>query len=166
MADFNPRPHAGATLSLSQSFNYLWISIHAPMRGRLQGLSCQVQGRKISIHAPMRGRQNIILVCLKHLHFNPRPHAGATSTPGSHQCPDTISIHAPMRGRRTGLERFYRALRNFNPRPHAGATHQRDHAALTHEYFNPRPHAGATMALKLLLLMIQISIHAPMRGRR
>ena len=53
---FNPRPHAGATVVHLLQVSGYQISIHAPMRGRLQIDDPVQQQRAISIHAPMRGR--------------------------------------------------------------------------------------------------------------
>ena len=166
LKDFNPRPHAGATFSAvipgitSQSFQstppcggdfpqtcisgvHCFISIHAPMRGRLDAVLGEDNLIHISIHAPMRGRPWHSLPQCVRIYFNPRPHAGATG-------PATIG--APM-------------SQNFNPRPHAGATPSRLCSLPAGLYFNPRPHAGATTGTTRAFWMGCISIHAPMRGR-
>ena len=140
------------------------ISIHAPLRGRLDPQSSSLFLFCISIHAPLRGRLRGSWLMLKRArfqstppcggdpagckfstsprHFNPRPLAGATGPDAAKAPPDRISIHAPLRGR---LQ-------------HPGRT-----AAPTH--FNPRPLAGATSYRDRNCGYVRISIHAPLRGR-
>ena len=54
---FNPRPLAGATLVEKQWIRQQLISIHAPLRGRLDRYILSVCIQAISIHAPLRGRR-------------------------------------------------------------------------------------------------------------
>ena len=78
------------------------------------------------------------------MNFNPRPLAGATS--GSSACPAS--------------------RQNFNPRPLAGATGRHINAPPQRGDFNPRPLAGATHDTTKEKAKRNISIHAPLRGRR
>ena len=75
---FNPRPLAGATPAAGQPLRRCSISIHAPLRGRLELTLEDREGLWISIHAPLRGRLQATGLCLDD---------------------GTISIHAPLRGR-------------------------------------------------------------------
>ena len=61
----------------------------------------------ISIHAPMRGRLEILAAGAVEQDFNPRPHAGATLNGLIFGAVIGISIHAPMRGRRTHPPKYY-----------------------------------------------------------
>ena len=98
-ADFNPRPLAGATDGAQLAYDVLWISIHAPLRGRHRQL------------------------CLyRHCHdFNPRPLAGATILKDKYNADDSFQSTPPCGGdhkaRANAVLRVY-----FNPRPLAGAT--------------------------------------------
>ena len=163
MANFNPRPHAGATLESVLLADLVQISIHAPMRG-LRG--CRSQ----------KGGDN---------HFNPRPHAGATKDPdvkvtptGFQSTPPCggdrrgqsrstaagISIHAPMRGRPIGKMPIY-LMDQFQSTPPCGGDCQQIAIRPLCLNFNPRPHAGVTQQEQLRQQRRSISIHAPMRGR-
>ena len=141
--NFNPRPHAGATGQCSRLLRRGWISIHAPMRGRLKARHGQPVifnfNPRPHAGATSQGRRK----ALENLNFNPRPHAGATPPSTLHPALVLISIHAPMRGRLC-------PLLPSDPEP----------------YFNPRPHAGATPVVDAAVKASAISIHAPMRGRR
>ena len=177
-AGFNPRPHAGGDLRTQacsaaghtvfqstpprggrlwhavDSTMPLWVSIHAPTRGRAQGHCHHLH--EVSIHAPTRGATwpPAAVSC-----FNPRPHAGgdfalsrrltprhcAGFNPRPHAGGDSgralaqdVSIHAPTRGA-THWIRVYSQC--FNPRPHAGGDNGRIQSAASAR-FNPRPHAG------------------------
>ena len=91
--NFNPRPHAGATTVLAVLRRALIISIHARRMIPANAV--------ISIHAPMRGRLQHSQIFSDKENFNPRPHAGATIDRDGRAGEETISIHAPMRGRHT-----------------------------------------------------------------
>ena len=119
-------------------------------------------------------------------HFNPRPHAGATSGSTWKLYRNPISIHAPMRGRLSAaalsasialfqstppcggdgkVKQPVQPQLNFNPRPHAGAT---DHCPEDYRdgYISIHaPMRGRPLELSLLVVRAHISIHAPMRGR-
>ena len=163
--DFNPRPHAGATLLGWKHVVMLWHFNPRPHAGATAIFFYSRYPLQYFNPRPHAGATTNSAVLFHALHdFNPRPHAGATfpqlhnslnsvfqSTPpcgGDKQRrgsspPPIISIHAPMRGRPL-LFRMSRGRYDFNPRPHAGATGQ-----------FPQGHS-----------LITISIHAPMRGRR
>ena len=119
--DFNPRPLAGATFVVVNGVGSVVISIHAPLRGRLNGYDRLLYRITISIHAPLRGRLSRSLVRFSSCafqstppcggdpgdvktfldcpYFNPRPLAGATNFVGVAHHGLGISIHAPLRGR-------------------------------------------------------------------
>ena len=75
--DFNPRPHAGAT-RIPHAFLHDSLFQSTPPCG---GDDCRCHISKtaeISIHAPMRGRLQKGPIWPTSRYFNPRPHAGAT----------------------------------------------------------------------------------------
>ena len=100
---------------------HLWISIHAPLRGRHYPHESSAQESKfqstppcggdglrygelaalrISIHAPLRGRRTCVEGIKDPSIFQSTPPCGGDAGPG-HQGRETgISIHAPLRGRR------------------------------------------------------------------
>ena len=121
-ADFNPRPHAGATLAKAVAPTDVKFQSTPPCGGDVQDSHRAAQSG-ISIHALMRGRPRFHKgFLLPSPYFNPHPRMGATprtspkpslmiifqSTPpyggDIHFCGSffriPISIHAPMRGRR------------------------------------------------------------------
>ena len=186
-ADFNPRPLAGATKPPTWAERLIVISIHAPLRGRLPSHSGPPGGPDFNPR-PLAGATDSQIFCVRYspdfnprplagatglhgklaqfkLDFNPRPLAGATR-PGHALlfCP-AISIHAPLRGRR-GCHPDHRQHLYFNPRPLAGATSTILSGHIQHYDFNPRPLAGATTSIQSDFKDLQISIHAPLRGRR
>ena len=59
-----------------------------------------------------------------------------------------------------------RLLGRFNPRPREGATALVTSPARMGQGFNPRPREGATRVLRDLQEMQEVSIHAPVKGRR
>ena len=163
--NFNPRPHTGATRDRQGLDGGRKISIHAPIRGRPATSAASALAHLISIHAPIRGRRASTATAMRPLRFQSTPPYGG----------DNSSCICP------GISAY------FNPRPHTGATfiiltgsktflfqstppyggdggdtgyHARWH------YFNPRPHTGATHTLRPPFCRDQISIHAPIRGRR
>ena len=76
-----------------------------------------------------------------------------------------ISIHAPLRGRRS------KAIANtefvaFQSTPPCGGDARFYWCSCRHKHFNPRPLAGATVAPVPINVRGNISIHAPLRGRR
>ena len=79
IADFNPRPLAGATCCRCFIGKGNAISIHAPLRGRRSWSVLYHTCACISIHAPLRGRP---------------------ATKYYYPTRNDISIHAPLRGRR------------------------------------------------------------------
>ena len=141
--DFNPRPLAGATLTV-----FLCSEIRPHFNPR------PLAGATAGEHP----------VGVSPFDFNPRPLAGATAvrpriSPGA-----GISIHAPLRGRLT-TEMPLRHIKHFNPRPLAGATEKKTRVRGSEIDFNPRPLAGATKMRNAASSNQKISIHAPLRGR-
>ena len=141
-ADFNPRPHAGATcpgrgLTAGSRFQST-----PPCGGDIRQAN-EKAAIEISIHAPMRGRQTGRTPWSAIGKFQSTPPCGG----------DFQHSHISY------------SVCNFNPRPHAGATANFSSGASYSSYFNPRPHAGATLIKRLAPTVLVISIHAPMRGR-
>ena len=162
--NFNPRPHTGATCMCHLKKVFVWISIHAPIRGRPSASLFNHCLMSISIHAPIRGRPGI---------------ADLKYTVA------TISIHAPIRGRHcspsrinstsafqstppyggdcTGI-RADRRQQNFNPRPHTGATFKHLTRRQPHVFQSTPPYGGDRFRIASCRWR-DISIHAPIRGR-
>ena len=124
---------------------------------------CAARMFRISIHAPLRGRPRLWLPCARCFYFNPRPLAGATGREPATMKLALISIHAPLRGR-PAASYWSRYYHHFNPRPLAGATQQLE--ALAEGYqFQSTPPCGGDGGFDDHLLTVEISIHAPLRGR-
>ena len=162
--DFNPRPLAGATFVVVNGVGSVVISIHAPLRGRLNGYDRLLYRITISIHAPLRGRLSRSLVRFSSCafqstppcggdpgdvktfldcpYFNPRPLAGATNFVGVAHHGLGISIHAPLRGR-PRVPPFSTLKCGFQSTPPCGGDNNHVRRRLSHN----------------------ISIHAPLRGR-
>ena len=97
---FNPRPHAGATLADRFGGHFgIYISIHAPMRGRLRLKTYMPSWPKFQSTPPCGGDCRRRGDAPRNRNFNPRPHAGATLSGSAIKRSSEISIHAPMRGR-------------------------------------------------------------------
>ena len=118
----------------------------------------------ISIHAPMRGRHMKAWKKNAGIGFQSTPPCGGDRYTWRDGIECRISIHAPMRGR-PGRWTLAENCRNFNPRPHAGATADApvgDAPCL----FQSTPPCGGDVKRAGQSQRLEISIHAPMRGRR
>ena len=141
---FNPRPLAGATQDRCRGDGDGFISIHAPLRGRLA-----------FGHGVGHG-----------LNFNPRPLAGATAYLWHNRRPDRKYFNPRPLAGATCRYRWSRSdSRNFNPRPLAGATSMGSPSVPADAGFQSTPPCGGDQANKRLHRQGQISIHAPLRGR-
>ena len=118
--DFNPRPLAGATVTINPNAQKFPFQ-STPPRGGDDDQTLQVLNDVISIHAPSRGRHQDGPGGGPGGDFNPRPLAGATPSAPEGAPIKSISIHAPSRGR-PNLALTGRTTSDFNPRPLAGAT--------------------------------------------
>ena len=112
------------------------------MRGRRRWYASQFYVVTISIHAPLRGRPLCGCSGGGESDFNPRPLAGATAQ-GKQTLSGPIFQSTP---------------------PCGGDQHFRSHGSGSGN-FNPRPLAGATSIPAADYIRINISIHAPLRGR-
>ena len=76
-----------------------------------------------------------------------------------------VSIHAPVKGRPLlwGAGQFFLS---FNPRPREGATGWAGGHSPRAGCFNPRPREGATGETPGAVVVLGVSIHAPVKGRR
>ena len=74
-----------------------------------------------------------------------------------------VSIHAPARGRPEHGPQS-RILPRFNPRPRAGATHRIAGGPSADEFQSTPPRGGDVPRLHAIR-QVQVSIHAPARGR-
>ena len=140
--DFNPRPLAGATFRPGVLGRDSYISIHAPLRGRLSRSPTDYEQLLFQSTPPCGGDSPRLWASPGASYFNPRPLAGATE----------------MRAMLDADEE------NFNPRPLAGAT------GSSHPYsllprFQSTPPCGGDQEPRQFALLVGISIHAPLRGR-
>ena len=76
--NFNPRPLAGATQLRHHCPSQQLISIHAPLRGRLDGVPFRPGRCRFQSTPPCGGDGNIRFTFFTKANFNPRPLAGAT----------------------------------------------------------------------------------------
>ena len=184
--NFNPRPLAGATGGFLGHDVSATISIHAPLRGRLHDIQILPQVRRNFNPRPLAGATNqghngggavpfqstppcggdrpLYAGVFYLLHFNPRPLAGATPGRNPKNDPGFISIHAPLRGRRP-LHKSAVCSFDFNPRPLAGATRWQVTRAPLLSRFQSTPPCGGDGQETVDGLTLEISIHAPLRGR-
>ena len=140
------------------------ISIHAPLRGRLESYAAGQVWYNFNPRPLAGATLPIRRKSYDKLYFNPRPLAGATYFCRSGLVWAYISIHAPLRGRhKTYIGAGYQY--DFNPRPLAGATSGPIKTSPGSPDFNPRPLAGATVGQRGVDAPDGISIHAPLRGR-
>ena len=75
---FNSRSREGATQDLGVANRQLAVSIHAPVRERLDQLRQLAIAQAVSIHAPVRERPKNSLILTVGLCFNSRSREGAT----------------------------------------------------------------------------------------
>ena len=143
------------------------ISIHAPLRGRLEkclsghffqayfnprplagATWCKLDFAAALLFQstpPCGGDYGFFGPCSWIWHFNPRPLAGATSSRQNHGFVKKISIHAPLRGRRVPDHRLDPGFGISIHAPLRGRLNVK-FGGVSDEYFNPRPLAGATIA--------------------
>lgn len=96
--------------------------------------------------------------------FNPRPHEGRPCDRGAIRRAVAVSIPAPCargdsRRRVTGP-----GLCRFNPRPARGASRERSRARCSRSCFNPRACVRGDFALEVVVIPVDVSIHAPAQG--
>ena len=122
------------------------ISIHAPRVGRDRADGHHAQHESISIHAPRVGRD----VCSSVFR---RQHGQFQST-------------RPVWGATRGGHRLGGHQRYFNPRAPCGARRAvNGHAEGASRFQSTRPVWGATGSLPQIVMIFEISIHAPRVGR-
>ena len=165
LANFNPRPLAGATgyvateegkrifQSTPPCGGDSWIGRTCFRLSRFQStppcggdpkIVQQEIKAPISIHAPLRGR----------------PGGGR-----QRQNHGAISIHAPLRGRRMA-NKILPCGAEFQSTPPCGGDEGKRSVGINVNNFNPRPLAGATNDDSRYFNKRTISIHAPLRGRQ
>ena len=161
--DFNPRPLAGATVSLSGVFPTSLISIHAPLRGRPRTFG--VVGHATGFQStPPCGGDKASLFSPSVPSFQSTPPCGGDNRGNSKERVTRISIHAPLRGRPTASATDAKAAA-FQSTPPCGGDCRFSAFSGQEPYFNPRPLAGATVVVCIPEFGVLISIHAPLRGR-
>ncbi len=186
-AIFQSTPPCGGDVAFFDRQQVAIISIHAPLRGRHRHRDLFRCPGKFQSTPPCGGDHNNRKDCAEQSDFNPRPLAGATiptlswerDTPyfnprplaGATKHPFMrpaylkISIHAPLRGRRKALAASLQEEK-FQSTPPCGGDLVVMSKADIDKHFNPRPLAGATRRHPDGKHGANISIHAPLRGRR
>ena len=140
---FNPRSLTGATFLILFLIAICLISIHAPLRERLQAVLCNITSRLFQSTLPYGSdRSNPVWYDI-YKHFNPRSLTGATI------------LTSKSRG----------TINNFNPRSLTGATRSARKDFEAPADFNPRSLTGATRSYRAANDYKGISIHAPLRER-
>ena len=162
--DFNPRPLAGATHVQAEHQQRRDHFNPRPLAGATFTGNIVHHAHNISIHAPLRGRLFALVLLFEYSDFNPRPLAGATWPDQSHRTLHSFQSTPPCGGDPFPTA-FCLLSRDFNPRPLAGATRTTTSSFRLIFDFNPRPLAGATQFIEIGVHGINISIHAPLRGR-
>ena len=138
---FNPRSLTGANLPCGQCIGCRLISIHAPLRERINAQQVQslelyfnprsltganlpcgqcIGCRLISIHAPLRERINAQQVQSLELYFNPRSLTGATRSVA--RCTGAVPFQSTLPyGSDSSTTITIDSAVNFNPRSLTGA---------------------------------------------
>ena len=96
--------------------------------------------------------------------FNPRSREGSDVFIAVLMVSMSISIHAPARGATVALNAGDNVYINFNPRSREGSDVFCCKPNNFNIHFNPRSREGSDDVSKLIILSINISIHAPARG--
>ena len=97
--DFNPRPLAGATTSMTLPCFWIRISIHAPLRGRPASGRQGSSGTRFQSTPPCGGDYKSSSVLYPMYPFQSTPPCGGDDGTDDHHPAPAISIHAPLRGR-------------------------------------------------------------------
>ena len=185
------RPLRGATLLEAFIFNRLTISIHAPLAGRDHDESGRIYvHRNFNPRAPCGARRFGIEIGrrLCEVFQSTRPLRGATLTPprpavspadfnprapcGARRCDverrdvgQNISIHAPLAGRDIFTDTSASSSRYFNPRTPCGVRHLAvNDTAIGLVFQSTHPLRGATLEEVSSMMVMLISIHAPLAG--
>ena len=120
---FNPRTLAGATAEGKSLGRRAAISIHAPLRVRLERATDGAEHGYISIHAPLRVRPALSSTSTNAVQFqSTHPYGCDKIHPTQKQIGLLISIHAPLRVRQNSPDAEANRIINFNPRTLTGAT--------------------------------------------
>ncbi len=184
---FDPRPREGATGLPRSSRRRRPFRSTPPRRGDLRLPTVIISRRLFRSTPPRRGdqglatgsqapecfdprpREGATCGCRTRqrvwARFDPRPREGATSAPTPSLSSADVSIHAPAKGRRQieVVAGRYNMFRSTPPRRgDQSATSFRAGRAS----FDPRPREGATWLLRAVDPQVDVSIHAPAKGRR
>ena len=163
--DFNPRPLAGATYFDKDKIRKALISIHAPLRGRLELVLYHSFHQRISIHAPLRGRLLVLCGFPFVVGFQSTPPCGGDRILTEKGVELYISIHAPLRGRRRVFFRL-ESSSVFQSTPPCGGDVLSPGCIWRSPRFQSTPPCGGDTAAESASAHLEISIHAPLRGRR
>ena len=119
----------------------------------------------ISIHAPPRGATKSYVRCCDNSHISIHaPPRGATLEALQNTYISLISIHAPPRGAtRVSTGFVVSQIFQFTPLREGRLPYITNGRAFS-EHFNSRPSARGDFLLRICVICILISIHAPPRG--
>ncbi len=120
------------------------VSIHAPVKVRLQSQSNRWLCHGVSIHAPVKVRLSLSSMFMSGL---------------------PVSIHAPVKVRRCSWRACTGWRPCFNPRTREGATCYAACPIPNPPCFNPRTREGATACCWERPSEPEVSIHAPVKVR-
>ena len=186
------RPRRGATQKGTRYVQQLFVSIHAPPKGRdycdINAITAlfsfnprapegarQIKSplpflvEPVSIHAPPKGRdpQSSAPSTTSGKFQSTRPRRGATG-PVPSWCPKTPGFNprAPEGARPTLNRAGNPVAARFNPRAPEGARlSSYEDQTLGVKFQSTRPRRGATSAERFAYSLFQVSIHAPPKGR-
>ena len=161
--DFNPRPLAGATGAATIGDEAHAISIHAPLRGRLNR---HLRVRIVDIFQstpPCGGDPDWKWWTKDRRGFQSTPPCGGDVLTIINATEKPISIHAPLRGRPL-LWLFGNVYVAFQSTPPCGGDYNIMAGGSRGDDFNPRPLAGATSILPDGLTRSQFQSTPPCGG--
>ena len=95
---FNPRTRTGCDQINNQTYEVLWISIHAPVQGATTNPRPLRRPSEFQSTHPYRVRLVFIVEQPHRRHFNPRTRTGCDGSRAVLDHPFPISIHAPVQG--------------------------------------------------------------------
>ena len=118
---------------------------------------------KVSIHAPARGAIRARIALSRWICFNSRTREGCDSLVGVPFTENSVSIHAPARGAISTISRP-NVLHRFQFTHPRGVRCTTRHRHSNIGSFNSRTREGCDFDAGFIVLMEQVSIHAPARG--
>ena len=164
---FNPRPHMGGDGSYtSLPMPYFLFQSTPPHGGRLVLFLLSSEPHISFNPRPHMGGDRFSAYCTsRDIGFNPRPHMGGDSGKRKKVLSAEEFQSTPPHGGRLDKGHDWRHPGVcFNPRPHMGGDLHTDRLRRDRSRFNPRPHMGGDQDKTKLMLLHNVSIHAPTWG--